>query len=379
MLNLYCCVSSLYIVLRYQKDVQCYLDYRNYVYRPKFIHKTVLVSLIRYRMYFIYLPFIACLLDLPILFAVFTTINNLAYWCITRSHDQFLHLYISWILTINDEELRYRIMIYAIFLNYFSAGLSKVHRGGIKWINPETFRIFLNTFTGFIDTAWIERLPPLCSSMAIGGLIVEMVVSSLMVIDPTYVAYTIGILLAFHIAIDLTMNMALYLNMMGLLLLLYMHFYNNHTIHRLDTSIILAKLSIAVFYSLTVGDNWPFNAIEIFPFNYEQCNTIKERQRHFIVEWYSDNKIKHNYFILEYMFNAYSSCDVEFYNLFPELLAQEIYFKPEYTIVKMNKWFKERRPLINYITGKPIMVYLDNNIKQENSLKDMYGNDENWY
>lgn len=79
------------------------------------------------------------------------------------------------------------------------------------------------------------------------------------------------------------------------------------------------------------------------------------------------------------MFNAYSSCDVEFYNLFPELLAQEIYFKPEYTIVKMNKWFKERRPLINYITGKPIMVYLDNNIKQENSLKDMYGNDENWY
>ena len=374
MLNLYCYISSLYIIFRYQKDVQCYLDSRNYVYRPKFLKKTALVSLIKYRMYFIYLPFIACLLNSSLFFAVFTTINNLAYWSITRSHDQFLHLYISWILTINNEELRYRIMIYAIFLNYFSAGLSKWRRGGIKWLNPETFRIFLHTFTGFIDTVWIERLPLLCSSMAIGGLIVEIIVSPLMVIEPSYVPYTIGILLAFHIAIELTMNMNFYLNIMGLLLLLYMHFCNDETIHRLDTSIILAKLCFAVLYSITIGDNWPFNAIELFPFNYEQCNTIKERHKHFITT--IDNNKTHNYFILEYMFNAYSTCDVEFYNLFPEFIAPEIYFKPEYTFVRMNKWFKTREPLINYITGEPIMVYLNKHSKEENGLKDMYGNDE---
>ena len=315
---LYHWISCVYIILRYNKEVKSHLDLKNYIYRPSFISKLVLINLIHYRFVFLYAPLVACIFNSPLLFALTSTLNNLNYWCIARNHDQFLHLHFVWILNISDFDLRLRCMVFAVAINYFSPGLSKIRHGGIKWVYPKTFKLFLRTFNGFIPTTWIAKYDSLCSLMALGGLAIELICAPLMLVNINYVPYVVPLLLVFHIGIDLTLNMEFYLNSMGLLFLMQQYYLSNDLSNDLSNYSSLIQLTLALLYSLTMRDNWPFNSIEIFAFNYEQCVTIKNRQAHYYIEVKRNHILHKHYFILEYFFEVYTSLDSEFYDLFPE-------------------------------------------------------------
>ena len=378
---LYHWTSCIYIILRYNKEVKSHLDIKNYIYRPYYISKLALINLIHYRLIFLYSPFVACILNSPLLFALTTTLNNLSYWCIARNHDQFLHLYFVWILNISDFDLRLRCMIFAVAINYFSPGLSKLRRGGIKWIHPKTFKLYLQTFDGFISTTWIEKREIMCSFMALSGLIIELFSAPLILININYVPYIVPLLLIFHIGIDLTLNMEFYLNSMGLIFLMQQYYLFNALITNLSSSYILIQFTVALLYSLNMRDYWPFNSLELFAFNYEQCITIKNRQAHYYIEVKRNHLIHKHYFILEYFFEVYTSLDVEFYELFPELVDNRIPFDSIKTYIKLRNWFKDREPFIDYINGKPMKLCFDeknDNNHTINTLENIYGDDSRW-
>ena len=379
---LYHWVSCVYIILRYNKEVKSHLELKNYIYRPSFISKIVLINLIHYRFVFLYGPLVACILNSPLLFAVTTTLNNLNYWCIARNHDQFLHLHFVWILTLNDFDLRVRFMVFAVAINYFSPGLSKIRHGGIKWIHPKTFKLFLRTFDGFISTTWIAKYDSLCTLMALGGLAIEIICAPLMLVNINYVPYVVPLLLTFHIGIDLTMNMEFYLNSMGLIFLMQQYYAFNTLSNDLSNDLSnyssLIQLTLALLYSLTMRDNWPFNSIEIFAFNYEQCITIKNRQSHYYIDVRRNHLIHKHYFILEYFFEVYTSLDSDFYDLFPELLDKSLPFDSIKTYIKLRTWFKTREPFIDYTNGKSIKLCYDERNVNSNTLENIYGDDSKW-
>ena len=128
-------------------------------------------------------------------------------------------------------------------------------------------------------------------------------------------------------------------------------------------------------------DYWPFNSIEIFPFNYEQCITIKNRQSHYYIEVRRNHLIYKHYFILEYFFEVYTSFDSEFYDLFPELVDKSIPFDSIKTYIKLRTWFKTREPFIDYTNGKPLRLCFDeksNSGQTINTLENIYGDDSKW-
>ena len=381
---LYHWASCVYIILRYNKEVKSHLDLKNYIYRPSFISKMVLINLIHYRFIFLYGPLVACIFNSPLLFALTTTLNNLTYWCIARNHDQFLHLHFVWILNISDFDLRLRCMVFAVAINYLSPGLSKIRHGGIKWVHPKTCKLFLRTFDGFISTTWIAKCDSLCSLMALGGLAIEIICAPLMLVNINYVPYVVLLLLAFHIGIDLTMNMEFYLNSMGLIFLMQQYYLSNDLSNDLSNELSnyssLIQITLALLYSLTMRDNWPFNSIEIFAFNYEQCITIKNRQAHYYIEVKRNHMLHKHYFILEYFFEVYTSLDSEFYDLFPELVDKSLPFDSIKTYIKLRTWFKTREPFIDYINGKPIRLCYDERSvnSNTNTLENIYGNDSLW-
>ena len=128
-------------------------------------------------------------------------------------------------------------------------------------------------------------------------------------------------------------------------------------------------------------DLWPFNSIEIFAFNYEQCITIKTRQAHYYIEVKKNNSLVKHYFILEYFFEVYTSLDKEFYDLFPELVDKSIPFDCIKTYIKMREWFKRRQPFIDYSTGKSMTLSFADKIEtlsSTNTLENIYGNDARW-
>ena len=375
---LYHWASCIYILLRYNKEVKSHLELKNYIYRPYFISKLVLINLIHYRFVFLYGPLVACIFNSPLLFALTTTLNNLTYWCIARNHDQFLHLHFVWILNISDFDLRLRCMVFAVAINYLSPGLSKIRHGGIKWVHPKTFKLFLRTFDGFISTTWIVKCDSLCSLMALGGLAIELICAPLMLVNINYVPYVVLLLLAFHIGIDLTMNMEFYLNSMGLIFLMHQYYAFTNLSNTFSNYSSIVQLTLAVLYSLTMRDNWPFNSIEIFAFNYEQCITIKNRQSHYYIEVKRNHMLHKHYFILEYFFEAYTSLDSEFYDLFPELVDKSLPFDSIKTYIKLRTWFKTREPFIDYTNGKPIRLCYDERNVNSNTLENSYGNDSLW-
>jgi hypothetical protein len=340
----------------------------------------VLINLIHYRFVFLYAPLVACIFNSPLLFALTSTLNNLNYWCIARNHDQFLHLHFVWILNISDFDLRLRCMVFAVAINYFSPGLSKIRHGGIKWVHPKTFKLFLRTFNGFIPTTWIAKYDSLCSLMALGGLAIELICAPLMLVNINYVPYVVPLLLVFHIGIDLTMNMEFYLNSMGLIFLMQQYYLSNDLSNDLSNYSSLIQLTLALLYSLTMRDNWPFNSIEIFAFNYEQCITIKNRQAHYYIEVKRNHILHKHYFILEYFFEVYTSLDSEFYDLFPELVDKSLPFDSIKTYIKLRTWFKMRDPFIDYINGKSIKLCYDERSvnSNTNTLENIYGNDSLW-
>ena len=379
---LYHWASCIYIILRYNKEVKSHLDLKNYIYRPSFISKLALINLIHYRFVFLYGPFVACVFNSPLLFALTTTLNNLSYWCVARNHDQFLHLHFAWILNISDFDLRLRCMVFAVAINYFSPGLSKIRRGGIKWIHPKTFKLYLQTFNGFISTNWIAKYNGLCTLSALSGLAIEIISAPLMLVNINYVPYVVPLLLTFHIGIDLTMNMEFYLNSMGLIFLMHQYYAFNTLSNDLSNDLSnyssLIQLTLALLYSLTMRDNWPFNSIEIFAFNYEQCITIKNRQSHYYIEVKRNHLIHKHYFILEYFFEVYTSLDSEFYDLFPELLDKSLPFDTIKTYIKLRTWFKTREPFIDYTNGKPLRLCFDERNVNSNTLENIYGDDSKW-
>ena len=378
---LYHWASCIYIILRYNKEVKSHLDLKNYIYRPSFISKLALINLIHYRFVFLYGPLVACVFNSPLLFALTTTLNNLSYWCVARNHDQFLHLHFAWILNINDFDLRLRCMVFAVAINYFSPGLSKIRRGGIKWIHPKTFKLYLQTFNGFISTNWIAKYNGLCSLSALSGLAIEIISAPLMLVNINYVPYVVPLLLTFHIGIDLTMNMEFYLNSMGLIFLMYQYYVFANLMNDLSAYCSVIQFTLAVLYALTMKDYWPFNSIEIFPFNYEQCITIKNRQAHYYIEVKRNHLIHKHYFILEYFFEVYTTLDSEFYELFPELVDKSLPFDSIKTYIKMRSWFKTREPFIDYTNGKPLRLCFDErniNSKTNNTLENIYGDDSKW-
>jgi hypothetical protein len=272
-------------------------------------------------------------------------------------------------------------MVFAVAINYFSPGLSKIRHGGIKWVHPKTFKLFLRTFDGFISTTWIAKYDSLCVLMALGGLAIELICAPLMLVNINYVPYVVPLLLAFHIGIDLTMNMEFYLNSMGLIFLMQQYYLsnnNNNNNNNLSNYSSLIQLTLALLYSLTMKDYWPFNSIEIFAFNYEQCITIKNRQAHYYIEVKRNHILHKHYFILEYFFEAYTSLDNEFYDLFPELVEKSLPFDSIKTYIKLRTWFKMRVPFIDYTNGKPIRLCYDERIVNTNTLENSYGNDSLW-
>ena len=272
-------------------------------------------------------------------------------------------------------------MIFAVAINYFSPGLSKLRRGGIKWIHPKTFKLYLQTFDGFISTTWIEKREIMCSFMALSGLIIELFSAPLILININYVPYIVPLLLIFHIGIDLTLNMEFYLNSMGLIFLMQQYYLFNALITNLSASYILIQFTVALLYSLNMRDYWPFNSLELFAFNYEQCITIKNRQAHYYIEVKRNHLIHKHYFILEYFFEVYTSLDVEFYELFPELVDNRIPFDSIKTYIKLRNWFKDREPFIDYINGKPMKLCFDeknDNNHTINTLENIYGDDSRW-
>ena len=379
---LYHWISCVYIILRYNKEVKSHLDLKNYIYRPFFISKLVLINLIHYRFVFLYGPLVACIFNSPLLFALTSTLNNLTYWCIARNHDQFLHLHFVWILNISDFDLRLMFMVFAVAINYLSPGLSKIRHGGINWVHPKTFKLFLRTFDGFIPTTWIAKYDCLCSLMALGGLAIEIICAPLMLLNINYVPYVVPLLLVFHIGIDLTINMEFYLNSIGLIFLMQQYYLSNSTTlsnsNTLSNYCSIIQLTLAVLYSLTMRDNWPFNSIEIFAFNYEQCITIKNRQAHYYIEVKRNHILHKHYFILEYFFEVYTSLDSEFYDLFPELVDKSVSFDSIKTYIKLRTWFKMREPFIDYTNGKSIKLCYDERNVNSNTLENIYGNDGLW-
>ena len=394
-------ITCIYIILRYNREVKSHLDLKNYIYRPFYISKSFLINLIHYRFVFLYGPFVACIFNSPLLFALTTTLNNLSYWCVARNHDQFLHLHFAWILNINDFDMRLRCMVFAVAINYFSPGLSKIRHGGIKWIHPKTFKLYLQTFDGYISTTYIAKYEKLCTSMALSGLTIEIFISPLIMYNIHYIPYVVPILILFHIGIDLTMNMEFYLNTLGLIWLIQQYYLfntgitsnndlnnndlNNNVLN--NTSFynsnfyIVIQFALTLLYSLNMRDYWPFNSIEIFAFNYDQCITIKNRQAHYYIEVKKNHLIHKHYFILEYFFEVYTSLDPEFYNLFPELVDSTLPFDSIKTYIKMRTWFKARQPFIDYTSGKDMRLCFDekiDNIRNINTLKNIYGDDSRW-
>jgi len=383
---LYHWISCIYIILRYNREVKSHLDLKNYIYRPFYISKLFLINLIHYRFVFLYGPLVACIFNSPLLFALTTSFNNLSYWCITRNHDQFLHLHLVWILNITDFELRLRCMIFVVVINYFSPGISKIRRGGIKWIHPKTFKLYLQTFDGYIPTTYIAKYSGLCSIMALCGLTIEIFITPLMMFNINYIPCVVSLLLLFHIGIDLTMNMEFYLNSLGLIFLMQQYYLFNNSISGLTTvsnytNLGLIQFVLTVLYSLTMRDYWPFNSIEIFAFNYDQCITIKNRQAHYYIEVKRNHLYHKHYFILEYFFEVYTSLDSEFYDLFPELVDNSLPFDSIQTYIKLRIWFKTREPFIDYTSGKPIRFCYDEKIDTSqniNTLENIYGDDSRW-
>jgi hypothetical protein len=268
-------------------------------------------------------------------------------------------------------------MVFAVAINYFSPGLSKIRHGGIKWVHPKTFKLFLRTFDGFIPTTWIANYDSLCSLMALGGLAIEIICSPLMLVNINYVPYVVPLLLLFHIGIDLTMNMEFYLNSMGLIFLMRQYY----AFTNLSNDYSLIQLILALLYSLTMRDYWPFNSIELFAFNYEQCITIKNRQAHYYIEVRRNHLLHKHYFILEYFFEVYTSLDRDFYDLFPELVDNSLPFDSIKTYIKLRNWFKTREPFIDFISGKSITLCFDDKIensKTSNTLENIYGDDSKW-
>jgi hypothetical protein len=321
--------------------------------------RRALVELIARRNFFLALHYAAILADSRLLFAFATSAYDLSRFCITRGHDHFLHLYFTWLLLVNDSSLRSQLLLIAACYIYSASGLSKLLRGGLRWTDPRTFESFLYKFPGLVSNRWLARLPSLCRTIAFSGIALELIITPtlLLCVGGTFLPIMVAILISFHVTNDLLMNMQFYLTYPGLLLLLELGSHQPETQFLLPGWLIL--LGLNVFF---LGDSWPLNTMELFPFNYLQMKTFEERTSHFRValrlspkevECATWNPGLHFDAIATFFSVEGTTFDKDFMLRFPELWDDAHIFDPQNTIVRLRLYFQARTPIIHYETGEP--------------------------
>ena len=238
---------------------------------------------------------------LRLTFAIAVAISDVAYWSGYGGHPGFILVYSSAAMVMPIGPHRYGTLRVIVAHQLGSSGLYKLRVGGLSgWLDPQTLSAILRSYLNakaatkphrLIEPQWLMRRalvrwllrapPALIGLLSCGALVIELIMIpvALTSSSPTLLALVALMGGAFHVGIALCTSIIFPFNLPVYLVALVPEAAINATCLLSPIALLAAAvLGLASFAGL---EDWPLNAMVLFPYNHRQHRAIAQHY-----DWY---------------------------------------------------------------------------------------------